>query len=240
MPNNSQYADNLVNGILSAASPTGDDANTFTISRENLGNLLNNMEKPKRPPSSFLIYKSENREKFREMFPDVTRAGDLAKLVAKHFAELSDNEKSVYEEKYAVLKQEYMEKMRLHKQFFPDSSTEVEKPKKKRGRPRKEKNPESDNEEKKARKKRTRKPKKHSREVPQQRDDTSDEETVVNESKPYVSDSDSDDETEFTVIQNKTNGISYSVDLKTGLYYDINAPWGKSLGTYDTVNKVFN
>jgi len=145
------------------------------------------------------------------MFPEVTKAGDLAKLAAEHYTNLSENEKAVYEEKYKVLKQEYMEKMRLHKQYFPGE--DPEKPKKKRGRPPKVKT--QDNV----------KPKKP-KNIPQKTSDVESESDC--------------EEVEFTILSDSNTGNSYSVDLKNGLYYDIKAPWGKSLGTYDSVTNTFS
>ena len=217
---------------MAVASPTDDGSGKFTLSPDDLGTLLKNMERPKRPPSAFLLYKTENREEFREKFPEVTKAGDLAKLVADHYANLSENEKQTYKDKYAVLKQEYLEKMRLHKQYFPDN--DPEKPKKKRGRPRK--NPVDDNhQEPKTPKKRGPKPKTPKPEIPQQCISTSDNESVK------LSDSDSDcEEPDFKIIVHQNTGVEYSVDLSRGLYYDINAPWGKSLGTYNKETSTFN
>ena len=233
MPN---YADSLVNGIMSVASPTDDGSGKFTITQEDLNTLLANMERPKRPPSAFLLYKTEKRDEFRKRFPEVTKAGDLAKLVAEHYDGLSDNEKQVYKDKYSVLKDEYMEKMRRHKQYFPDN--DIEQPKRKRGRPRK--NPvDQGTKEPKVPKKRGRKAKNPKPEIPKQRVDTSDEEAENNELR--VSDSESDCEApEFKTICHPDTGVQYSVDLDRGLYYDINAPWGKSLGTYDKETNTFN
>jgi len=228
MPNSNKFADTLVSGILSASSPVDDRDGVFTISNEDLNGLLANMEKPKRPPSSFLLYKTDNKEKFKEMFPGVTRAGDLSKLVAEHYTNLPENEKAVYEKQYAMLKEEYTEKMRLHKQYFP--ALENEKPKKKRGRPRKVKeNNDTNNVPKKRGRKRKNPPQEIQPELPQ--------EPVCESESESTSD---DEQTEFTEITDSNTGISYSVDLKSGLYYDINAPWGKSLGIYDSKTKQFN
>ena len=235
--NSSKFADALVNGILSVSSPVEDREGVFTIPTNELKGLLANMEKPKRPPSSFILYKTENKEKFKELFPGVTRAGDLSKLVAEHYSNLSDNEKEVYENKYAILKKEYLEKMELHKQYFP--SQEDQKPKKKRGRPRKVK----DDNETKVPKKRGRKPKNPPKEI-QRKQDSNPE--IESESMRFTfndtdSESDSDCEpTVFTEIVDSNTGIPYSVDLKSGFYYDINAPWGRSLGIYDSKTKQFN
>ena len=95
MPNQ-DYAQTLVNGILAVASPTDDGSGKFTLSKGDLGNLLSNMERPKRPPSAFLLYKAENQQEFRDKNPGITKAGDLAKILATHYADLSDNEKDVY------------------------------------------------------------------------------------------------------------------------------------------------
>ena len=233
MPN---YADSLVNGIMSVASPTDDGSGKFTITQEDLDTLLANMERPKRPPSAFLLYKTEKREEFREKFPEVTKAGDLAKLVAEHYESLSDNEKQVYKDKYAILKDEYMEKMRRHKQYFPDNDNE--QPKRKRGRPRK--NPvDQGTAEPKIPKKRGRKSKNKNPENPKQRVDTSEDE--ANNLSVRESESESDCEApEFKTITHPNTGVEYSVDLNRGLYYDINAPWGKSIGTYDKETNTFN
>ena len=246
MPNNQDYAQTLVNGILAVASPTDDGSGKFTLSKGDLGNLISNMERPKRPPSAFLLYKAENQQEFRDKNPGITKAGDLAKILATHYAELSDNEKDVYKEKYRVLKQEYTEKMRLHKLYFPEETEE--KPKRKRGRPRK--HPPVDSEVKKSPKKRGPKPKKPKNDVPQERVDTSDDEVSISDSRFTVTtysftvdnnDSDSDcDESSFERITNKDNGVEYSVDLKRGLYFDINTPWGNPLGTYDATTNTFN
>ena len=64
--NSSKFADALVNGILSVSSPVEDREGVFTIPTNELKGLLANMEKPKRPPSSFILYKTENKEKFKE------------------------------------------------------------------------------------------------------------------------------------------------------------------------------
>ncbi len=230
------YANSLVNGIMSVASPTDDGSGKFTITQEDLNTLLANMERPKRPPSAFLLYKSEKREEFREKFPEVKKAGDLAKLVADHYESLTDNEKQVYKDKYATLKEEYMEKMRRHKQYFPDNDNE--QPKRKRGRPRK--NPvDQETTQPKVAKKRGRKPKKKNLEVPKQRVDTSEDE--ADNLSLRQSDSESDCEApDFKTITHPDTGVEYSVDLNRGLYYDINAPWGKSLGTYNKETNTFN
>jgi hypothetical protein len=231
-----KYADSLVNGIMSVASPTDDGSGKFTITQEDLDTLLANMERPKRPPSAFLLYKTEKREEFREKFPEVTKAGDLAKLVAEHYESLSDNEKQVYKDKYSILKDTYMEKMRRHKQYFPDKDNE--QPRRKRGRPRK--NPvDQETTLPKVAKKRGRKSKNKNPEVPKERVDTSEDET--NNLSVRETDSESDCESpEFTTITHPNTGVQYSVDLNRGLYYDINAPWGKSLGTYDKDTNTFN
>ena len=75
-------------------------------------------------------------------------------------------------------------------------------------------------------------------EVPKQIVDTSEDED--DHVQPEDSDSDSDcDAPEFKTICHPDTGIQFSVDLKRGLYYDINAP-GKSLGTYDKETNTFN
>lgn len=233
MPN---YADSLVNGIMSVASPTDDGSGKFTITQEDLDTLLANMERPKRPPSAFLLYKTEKREEFREKFPEVKKAGDLAKLVAEHYDNLSDNEKQVYKDKYATLKDTYMEKMRRHKQYFPDNDNE--QPKRKRGRPRK--NPvDQETTQPKVAQKRGRKPKNKNPEIPQQRVDTSEDD--ANNLSARDTESESDCEApDFKTIAHPDTGVQYSVDLNRGLYYDINAPWGKSLGTYNKETHTFN
>ena len=223
----SGYAARLFNGII-AVSRKNEQDDTYNISQEALQDLINNMDRPRRPASSFIIFKTKNKDKFKEMFPDTNKAGDMAKRVAEYYANLSDSEKAPYEEEYLTLKNEYLEKMKLHKKFFPD--IEDEKPKRKRGRPRKNIT-ESEITEKKENKKRGRKPKAPKHDKPIQRVDTSDSD----------SDSDNDDcGAEFTVIKDNKTGISYSVDLVSGLYFDVNAPWGKSLGVYDKEKGEFN
>ena len=129
-----------------------------------------------------------------------------------------------------------MEKMRRHKQYFPDNDNE--QPKRKRGRPRK--NPvDQGTAEPKIPKKRGRKCKNKNPENPTQRVDTSEDE--ANNLSVRESESESDCEApEFKTITHPNTGVEYSVDLNRGLYYDINAPWGKSIGTYDKETNTFN
>ena len=95
----SGYAARLFNGII-AVSRKNEQDDTYNISQEALQDLINNMDRPRRPASSFIIFKTKNKDKFKEMFPDTNKAGDMAKRVAEYYANLSDSEKAPYEEEY--------------------------------------------------------------------------------------------------------------------------------------------
>tara|TARA_Y100000590_G_C15397930_1_gene892666 strand:+ start:123 stop:776 length:654 start_codon:yes stop_codon:yes gene_type:complete len=207
----------IVNGIL-AASTRNDNNNgeTFTISRESLVTLMENIDPPKRPPSSFILYKTQNKEKLLEMYTDITRSADLSKRMVEHYNNLEPSDKLPYEEQYATLKAEYDKKMEEHLKCFP-------KEKKKRGRPRK--NSEEKNTKQKGR---FSEPK-----IIESDSDSDYQEKSQNESNSKSQPA------KFVEITDSESATAYLVNLTTCIYYDVDAPWGSPIGRYSESDKVF-
>jgi hypothetical protein len=214
IPNSQQ----LIEGIMRVSRKLNNEGSeTFAISSEMLNQIMNNIEPPKRPPSSFILYKTKNKEKLLEIFSGVKRSADLSKCMVEHYKNLSKSEKSVYEEEYAQLKTEYDSKMELHLKYFPKSE------KKKRGRPRKNKN--------------TEEPVNPNNKATHNEIETI-EEVQEQESTVPVRKS-SSKPNKFVRITDKESNTVYSVNLTTGLYYDVDAPWGSALGRYCDNEKTF-
>jgi len=207
----------LVNGIMRVSRKVDNDGNeTFTISSEMLNEIMNNIEPPKRPPSSFILYKTKNKEMLLKMFSGVTRSADLSKCMVDHYKGLSKSEKAIYEEEYSKLKAEYDRKMEIHLKYFPKSPDGPVK--KKRGRPRKVKNESNPNNEKPT--------------------SESEEQEVTEEQVPIRKPVSKPNR--FVKITDRESNTMYSVNLSTGLYYDVDAPWGSALGRYCESDQTFN
>uniref|UniRef100_A0A3Q4HGP4 High mobility group box 2a n=1 Tax=Neolamprologus brichardi TaxID=32507 RepID=A0A3Q4HGP4_NEOBR len=61
---------------------------------------------PKKPPSAFLIFTSEHREKIKEDNPGISIT-DISKTCGEMWKKMSTTEKAPYEAKYAKLKEKY-------------------------------------------------------------------------------------------------------------------------------------
>lgn len=61
---------------------------------------------PKKPPSAFLIFTSEHREKIKADNPGISIT-DIAKKFGEMWKKMSTTEKTPYEAKYAKLKEKY-------------------------------------------------------------------------------------------------------------------------------------
>lgn len=61
---------------------------------------------PKRPPSAFLIFTSEHREKIKEHNPGISNP-DIAKKFGEMWKKMSTTDKAPYKAKYAELKEKY-------------------------------------------------------------------------------------------------------------------------------------
>ena len=217
----------LINGIMRASKKVDSNGNeTFTISNDMLNELMNNIEPPKRPPSSFILYKTKNKEKLLEIFAGVRRSADLSKSMVDHYKNLSKIEKAVYEEEYARLKADYDRKMELHLKYFPKSDN---KEKKKRGRPRKVSNKEDQSDP-------------NNKETPTE-DITITREKTTSEQSPVIVENTNKKPkpkpNRFVRITDKESNTVYSVNLSSGLYYDVDAPWGSALGRYSEADQTF-
>lgn len=214
----------LINGIKRASRKLDNDGNeTFTISNDMLSELMNNIEAPKRPPSSFILYKTKNKEKLLEIFSGVKRSADLSKCMVDHYKNLSKTEKEVYEEEYARLKAVYDSKMELHLKYFPKSE------KKKRGRPRKVSSTEDQSNP-------------NNKETPVDDNTTIREKSDEEQSSVPVGNSMKKPKAKpnkFVKLTDKESNTVYSVNLTTGLYYDVDAPWGSALGRYCEADQTF-
>lgn len=196
------------------------DGDNYSISPEELKNIIQRnipMEKPKRAPSAFLLWKSDNKELIKSKIPEGSNGrGVMASKAGEIWAQLSDVDKQSYIEKSTALKETYLEEMKKYKEVVV-----IEKPKGKRGRP-------SLSEEEKAQRKAQREEKKKSASVSSEEVENSEKvEAQSIQSVENVEDVDVNVE-DFTY-----EGKDYLLDSNSGDLYDIETEEvvGKKTGT---------
>ena len=90
---------------------------------------------PKRPLSAYMVFSGEKRAEVKEENPDM-KLGEISKEIGKMWGDLDDDDKTPYQEKAAVLKEEYQEALaewkENHVSESDDSSDDGKKKKKKK------------------------------------------------------------------------------------------------------------
>eukprot|EP01060_Flectonema_neradi_P030154 TRINITY_DN430_c2_g1_i1.p1 TRINITY_DN430_c2_g1~~TRINITY_DN430_c2_g1_i1.p1 ORF type:complete len:194 (+),score=79.58 TRINITY_DN430_c2_g1_i1:48-629(+) len=98
---------------------------------------------PKRSLSAFMVFANEKRAEVKEENPEM-KLGEISKEIGKMWNELDDDDKTPYQEKAAVLKEEYLEKLEEWKENHvsesDDSSDDGKKKKKKKTKKKKDPN----------------------------------------------------------------------------------------------------
>ena len=106
----------------------------YSLTPDQLRDILSRnipMEKPKRAPSAFLLWKSDNKEMIKAQIPEGSNGrGVMASKGGEIWGQLLDSEKQSYIDKSNNLKEIYLADMRKYKEVVV-----IEKPKGKRGRP---------------------------------------------------------------------------------------------------------
>ena len=167
------------------------DGTSYSISVDQLRQIVDAhtpKDKPKRAPSAFLLWKSENKDFILSKIDNNGR-GVLAQKAGELWKELSDEDKAPYNERAEIAKQKYFEEMEEYK-----ATVVVTKPKSSRGRPR------LSSEEKAERKKKREEKKKESTPCPVPKENENDyEEVEINceeffyEGKEYLIDTNNGD-----------------------------------------------
>lgn len=166
-------------------------------------------QKPKRPQSAFLLWKSKNKEFINSQVTEKGR-GKIASKAGEIWNGMSDEQKKPYVDDVAKLRDNYMEAMKLYKE-----EVVVSRPTKNAGRPR------LSDEEKQRRK-----------------DERQQKNKVKNEKVRSVEVDDTESDTEEVNVDDfQYNGIGYLIDLNSGDLYnpETEEVVGKKVGEIVTI-----
>lgn len=110
------------------------------IFKDTINDLV--MNEPKRPKNPFFLFKEENKDAIKKQMgsnSDYSGQGSFTSAASEIWKNMSLEEKLPYEERYSRMKENYHNQKRIYDNTFGklNINLNVEKPKKKRGRPRK-------------------------------------------------------------------------------------------------------
>jgi hypothetical protein len=185
---------------------------TYQIPVDTFRSILNEhvpKQKPKRPQSAFLLWKSKEKDYINSQVTETGR-GKIASKAGEIWNSMSDDEKKPYVDDVTKLMDQYMEAMKLYKE-----EVVVSRPTKNAGRPR------LTDEEKQLRKEERQKKKK-----------------TTSETVRSVEVEDTESETEEVNVDDfQYNGTDYLIDLNSGDIYnpETEVVVGKKVGEIVTI-----
>ena len=201
------------------------DGDNYSISPEDLKSIIQRnipMEKPKRAPSAFLLWKADNKELIKSQIPEGSNGrGVMASKAGEIWSQLNDVDKQNYIDKSSALKETYLEEMKKYKEVVV-----IEKPKGKRGRP-------SLSEEEKALRKAEREEKKKASVSSSNDNDLDEVEKSEKVEIASVQNVENVEEVDVNVEDFTYEGKDYLLDSNSGDLYDIETEEivGKKTGT---------
>jgi len=96
-----------------------------------------NPDKPKKPPTSYVLYCSHARPELKEKCPTATFA-EFNKMLGEQWSKLPESEKKMFFQKAAALKAEYQTQQAAYKAKHPDSDEDTGRGKKKKKKKKKD------------------------------------------------------------------------------------------------------
>ena len=126
--------------IIKKNAEYNEKTNTSIFNNESLKSLV--LDEPKKPKNPFFLFKEQNKDKIKESISknsDFSGQGSFSAAASDIWKNMSLEERMPYENQYEDLKQVFINNKKIYDETFGRFNIvkSIEKPKRKRGRPRK-------------------------------------------------------------------------------------------------------